>query len=543
MKIQDCAKHAVTPARIFVTCLIILIAVAILQIVAVEIWGVLASTRLRTRLLAIEAKEQLSEDQIRTRRIRDAAKEFLPNGSIHLVSRLRPVSTESDTLRVFDTNDNLLWEGPHDDQPYEYLSWASDLHGYGQGFGQRQMRETQIITPEFSRTLEIPVGTSRKITQVWVYRPGSDLFTGYDLNGAKIGYAGSMGFADTQSGAKRFGAFRFFTAWSPPDSHGPILLWQTQRRIYQIDFYKKHVELIFESADADIESMNLHAWRVLNPGERHYVDPEQYHPLLHYTTEDGTNHLIMRNPDRHITVELPDHWHGWVNSIYRFTATKQEVFLRRDWIEFPRSPDYSQDRKNADKWFRDYRSQAKKHHVELYRVDSKGSLDLLNSHSWSVPARPRFVTVRRRPAVRRCVTQFSPPAYGAVVRLMGRSFWSRAYSRRGQGNLFYEMAKTLLEYCPVGWGMNLALSAAMMGFAFWHGRPRRTSQARFVFWLAFVAAFNLAGLLTYIALNHSAVIRCPACGRRRGLARVECARCEAQLPAPAPGKLDLIFES
>ncbi len=141
----------------------------------------------------------------------------------------------------------------------------------------------------------------------------------------------------------------------------------------------------------------------------------------------------------------------------------------------------------------------------------------------------------------RGVIQLSPPLYGVFIRLLGRSFWSRAYSRQNSGNIFYELAKTLLEFRPVGWVMNWALSAAMMGFAFWHGWPRRTSQARFVFWLAFVAAFNLAGLLTYLALNHTAIIRCPACGGRRGLARLDCAQCRAQLPAPKSGKLDLIF--
>ena len=80
-----------------------------------------------------------------------------------------------------------------------------------------------------------------------------------------------------------------------------------------------------------------------------------------------------------------------------------------------------------------------------------------------------------------------------------------------------------------------------MVFVSWHGWPRRTSWARFVFWLVFTGLLNITGLLTYLALNHTAVIKCLVCGKRRGLTQVECVRCRGQLPVPERGKLDLIF--
>jgi hypothetical protein len=91
--------------------------------------------------------------------------------------------------------------------------------------------------------------------------------------------------------------------------------------------------------------------------------------------------------------------------------------------------------------------------------------------------------------------------------------------------------------------LNWVLSAAMMYFAFWHGWSRRTGLAKMIFWLIFVGAFNLAGLLTYLALNHTAIIKCQACGERRGLARLDCVRCGAVLPVPKRRKPDLIFDS
>jgi len=101
----------------------------------------------------------------------------------------------------------------------------------------------------------------------------------------------------------------------------------------------------------------------------------------------------------------------------------------------------------------------------------------------------------------------------------------------------------IMDIQPYGGVINRVLSALMMVFVFLHGWPRRTSWPRFVTWLVFVGLFNLAGLLTYLALNHTAVVKCPVCGKRRGLARVDCVRCRAELPAPERGKLDLIFSN
>ena len=88
---------------------------------------------------------------------------------------------------------------------------------------------------------------------------------------------------------------------------------------------------------------------------------------------------------------------------------------------------------------------------------------------------------------------------------------------------------------------NWLIIIAMAGFAFMHAWPRRTSRPKLIFWLLFILAFNLAGLLTYLALNHTPIIKCPACGRRRGLGKVNCAQCGAELPAPKRRKLDLIL--
>jgi len=515
MKLKNNLKYIATSAKVFMTVFIVLIAVSILQVIIIQIELTFAHVKQRPATTKPEA--ELTQEEKRLKRIRNSTREFLPDGTIHLVHKLTRAPgrmDESEIEQIYDANDDLLWEGPTEDQPYEYLSWAEQIHRFHEGFTLQRMKQIQMITPEFSQTLEILVGPRQQIRQVWRYSPVSDLFVGYGSNGEKIGYAGSTGFTDSKSKAKPFGEFRLFTAWCPPDSSVPTLLWQTRRCIYQINFEKQHVEPIFESTDADIKTINLHAWRDLKPGEKEYIDPEK-----------------MRNPGWQLTITIPKAWQDWVIYLHRFTATKQGIFLSRNWIEFREAPDYFQDRELHGQWLSDYQS--------------KDGLELLTGYTWSVPARPGPVVRARdpRPAVQRSVAQFSPPLYDLVVRLLGRKIWSWAYSSRNRGDFFYSLVRMIMDIRPYGGVINRVLSALMMGFAFLHGWPRRTSWAKFAFWLIFVGAFNLAGLLTYLALNHTVVIKCPVCGKRRGLNRVDCVRCQAELPAPERGKLDLIFST
>ncbi|GAI32715.1 unnamed protein product, partial [marine sediment metagenome] len=228
---------------------------------------------------------------------------------------------DSEIEQIYDANDDLLWEGPYNKRPYRYLSWATkQLRRYG--FTRERMKQMQMITPGFSRNIEIPVGSYNKTEQIWRYHPGAQFFKGYNTSGEKIGYAGSTGFTNSKSKVKPFGEFRLFTAWCPQDSSNPTLLWQTQRRIYQINFEKQQVKLIFENTEADIEieGTSLHAWRDLKPGEKEYIDPEKYRPLLLCVTEDGKHHLILREPERQFSLAVPRS---------SATATKQDIFVYR----------------------------------------------------------------------------------------------------------------------------------------------------------------------------------------------------------------------
>jgi hypothetical protein len=540
MKLKNDLKYIATPAKVFMTVLILLIAVLILQgiIIATEDIFTIA----KHRQIMAKSEEELTQEEKRISRIRDSSKEFLPDGTVHLVYRPKRTlgqTDESETAQIYDANDNLLWQGPHNKSPYEYLSWTKQIRSYGEGFTQQRAKNIQMFTPEFSRTLEIPVQSDEKTIQIWRYNPAGEFFIGYDNSGTKIGYISSKGFTDSKSKVKPLGKFKLFTAWCPQASFSPTLMWQTQRRIYQIDFEKQKVEMLFESTDADIGTIRLHAWRDLKASTKEFFDAKKYRPLLHCVTKDGKHHLIMREPEQRLTVTIPKDWEGWTGNQHRFTATRQHIFLYRYWIESSAPPDRRKSLKLFQQWWRNFRSRPRKIWVELYKVNNQSNLELLNRYTWTEPALSETVikTWDFRTPAKRFVSKFSTPLYDLAWYLISKAFWVSAYQ---ENEIIGAFAQALPHIRPYGSIINWLLSAAMTVFTFWHGWLRRTSRLKFLFWLAFVAVFNLAGLLTYLALNHTAVIKCSACGKRRGLNQVSCVRCGTELPRPKREKLDLI---
>ncbi|MBN2271325.1 MAG: hypothetical protein JXN61_11965 [Sedimentisphaerales bacterium] len=544
MELRNNLKYVATSVKVFTTILIILTALLILQTIIVETARMLPR---KPHQPATEAAKEQTEEEKRLSRIQYSAKNFLPDGTIHLV--YQPGRTnysqweKSAAQQIYDVNDNLLWEGAAQNSPYKYLSWSTGT--YGDWFRAADMRWINVVSPDVCRTLDIPVKSNNETTEIWRYISGKQSFIGYKTGGGIIGYAGATGFANSRSQAGPFGEFGSFVAWCPKDSATPRLLWQTGRSIYEIDFENREVELVFESPEADIETLFVHNWGSFKP--RDVEVAEGYRPLIHCRTEDGRDHLIMRNPNENLIVKTPEDWNRWKGQYGRFAATERCVYLYRHWMDIdslPTMPKNLTSPQAHEDWMRDYESRPKKYRVDLYKVDTQGNIILLNRYGWTLPGqtvpRPRWIYAWQK--TRRCVSQFSPPLYDLLWYIPGIRMWRSDYDR-GRNEILWEILILIEQSRPGPSAWNLVISALMVGFASWHGWPRRTSLAAFIFWLILVGLFNLAGLLTYLALNHTPIIKCPVCGKRRGLSQPQCVRCRADLPAPKPGKLDLIFDT
>ncbi len=535
MKLKNIYQYIARSVTIITTALIVLVIVLIIQGILFETARTFTHKRQQPDITKTEA--ELSQEEKRLNIIRNSAKEFLPDGTIHHVNRLENKPSrrdEPEMLQIYDINDNLLWEGLDNKNPYEYLSWSSRISSRYNSFTQQRLKQIQIITPGFSQDIEILVGSDNQTEQIWRYRPAQGHFVGYDNEGQEIGYLGSTGFTDSESNVKSLGEFKLFTAWIPKDSDVPIFLWQRQKCVFQIDFQKQQVELLLESIDSDITQMELHAWRDLKPDSEDYVNPEKYRPLLLCRTADGKHHLILRNPEQKLTFNAP---------VSSATATKQGIFLRHRGNDMA-PPDKIRYSPNLfGKWYKERLGKPRNLWTELYKVDNRGNLELLNRYDWTITPLPQIFVkgMKTEQIIRNSVVQVSPPLYDYILYIVCRKFWMYTTEWRNSDEFFPIMFYIIQEMHPQQKLTNRILSLIMMAFMFFHGWPRRTTWPKFIFWLFFVGLFNLAGLLTYLALNHTSVIKCSSCGKRRGIKQVGCVRCGAELQAPRQGKLDLIL--
>jgi len=469
-------------------------------------------------------------------RIHRADKLFLPDATLHLGHRGNAWSGDDYAkVEITDVNGSVLWQGIRKDRPFKYLEWAS----FAQNFNEQQMRYMFVLTPDLPAVLEVPVRVAGEVKDVWRYDFEAEAFAGYEVGGGLIGYLGADGFAVSKAQIHPFGEFKGFAAWTDEDPSAIVMLWQTKRCIYQLDFRSRKVETLFDSAQSDIEFIQWHKWRPTNPRDRDDSDI-QYRPLIDCRTADQKHHLIMREPNQILTVETPRQWIVETpdkrQSDMDFTATGDAVFLRYREEHF--NPPKSQ--KLLEQYNREYESKPQPQSIQLYKVAGDGKLELVSRFDWTKPVPVAEISyhIDREKIFLKWASKTSPPAFDLLMILFGDGLYK--FSREGMG-LMQDYVRIIIYLRPGYSFLNYVLSAAMAAFALWHGWARRTSWGKLILWLIVVGAFNLAGLLTYLGLNHTPVIKCPVCGKKRGLETPNCIRCGGPLPIPQRKPTDLIL--
>jgi hypothetical protein len=387
------------------------------------------------------------------------------------------------------------------------------------------------LTPDLPGFIEVPVRVSGKSKEVWRYDSEAQAFAGYEAGGGPIGYLGTGGFAASKAQAKPFGEFKGFASWTDENPSSVVMLWQTKHRICQIDFRTRSVETLFESDQSDIVSIKWHNWRPISPKDRDNNDI-QYRPLIDCQTSDNKHHLIMREPNQVLTVQRSKQW----RLDEYFTATSDAIFLQYNDTNF--NPPKSQKLMGLYQW--KYNSKPQPQSIQLYKVIDNGKLELVNQFDWTRPVVPTSQALTPEYKFPKRVGSVSPTVFDWLWTLYGDSL--DKFRTEGTG-MMRGYATIITGFRPLHSSSNYVLSIMMMTFTLWHSWARRTSWVKLILWLIIVGAFNLAGLLTYLALNHTPVIKCPVCGKKRGLEQFNCIRCGSPLPIPQPRPTDLIFSN
>jgi hypothetical protein len=508
------------PAQVLMTLCVLVAVVMICQFTIVEFSKYYSQQVFRGKPSQIPV---LSEAERYQKEIREARKEFLFDGTAVLVQETGH-SGGPKTVRVADANNRTLYDGPEDKNPYSYISW-SDKGPYSFDTSMSLSgTEGYRRVDGFSEILCIhTVGPDMRASGTWVYDPALRAFTGHNLQGQVTGYLDAQGLClrkqDIQPLEKGVGLRRLKEA----DAANMMAVWLGVHSAYLIDFEAGTVKRVFHSEDDPARIVQVSHWDAPKTG--------LYLPIMTVSRESGQGTIFIpsgEQGERLIQIHVPPEW-SW-----EVAATRSGVFLRRHTITgYPQS----RDPRAFSEWWEQNRARPKQHIEQLMEVRSDGNLKPISSFEWTQPGSPdesASLQARLNRRISQAIASFSPlPSIW-----LPRSVGSMDRTRLG-GYLLYMILplSTFDMYGP----STLAVTLVLAFLTFLHARPRRTGWGSLTFWIVFVLAFNLAGLLTYLALNHTPVIRCPACGRRRGLLRPDCPSCHAHLPAPERRPTDLIL--
>jgi hypothetical protein len=432
---------------------------------------------------------------------------FLIDGSYHRIEETVTRSARGPHRRhsrIYDDQGHLVWEGAdRSEKAVPYIRWASEGHLH---WNRRWLASKSAVGAEFSRVLEVLVPSEGDAYVAWRYQPTKRIFIGYDMRGDPVGYAGLNGFVAEGSECRPFESLIGFQAWVPERTDERTMLWATAQGLYQIQFTSRQMERLFTSPEVAIEYVSWHGWMPRSVKDRDYVDPNDYRPLILCKTADDTLHLILREPDERIRCVSPADNPDTKRRHVQVAATREAVYLVLH-EALPAEP-------NAP-WPTDWKR-------ILHRVGPQGELrEVARATSRLSSGWVRIVDGRSQ--FERYLAAVSPPVYR----------WIRPDWIPWPGLLETDFGRWFLTLIPGGveaWFLSLAAMVLTGG----HVWPREGSWLRRLSWLVLVGLFGVTGLLTYLALNQRAVIRCDACGKRRGLQRSDCVRCGSALRRPRP---------
>jgi hypothetical protein len=534
--------------RTFIVLSVFLMILLIIQTIAAEI----ITNRITKTYVSPEEERKWPEDEMTLRRIASSDKKYLPDGTLHLITakpevgRLIENTPENPyswrglgmgmgmrmepEVEIRDSRDTLLWSGPQSKIPFTYLVAAEGFYAQG----RYPWMWYNSLDPKFSREVIFPVvNEKRKPVEYWRYNPRKGYFTGYDRNKKIIGCCSAAGFTETRGGIQPFDSLTNFSAWTSKFSFSPRAFLLTELQLYEVNFENRSLVKLFDSQSSKIIRVHTIGWRQILS-----EDPNTA-PAILVQRKNQPPVLIRKDPLRTIVLQVSDDLLNWGN--LSLLSSGHSFYLESQRIK--NAPPHT-DFKAYWAWLNENRYKPREYRHELYQIQEDGGLVHLNQFEYIEPAYPPSaaeILYQKTVAQIEGICSFSAPPCLAWMRQGLVRFQETRNEYVLDSYLLRSFAELLEDTYPKEPRIYYPTAVILMILALVHALPRRTSWGKLTAWLVFIFCFNLGGFLTYLSLSHYPVIRCAACGRRRGLNRPDCPACGATLPPPKPRDVDLIY--
>ena len=537
-------RYLAKPAEILTALVILLLLVFIVQIIALSIEEVLTVPTPREQATKIqnEPNELTTQEKINS-----SSKKFLPDGTMLLVYSVNKQDDRNKlATEIFDANSNLIWQGikfpdsnnkqvwqSFDNTPLpfsEFLEWNGNYGDEKRGY--QEIKRHMVIEPAFSESLNAIFNTDDNGREIWRYSFSKGYFTGYTSAHEIIGYIGLNGFVKNKAEMKSFGRLIHWDRQTGNKQLSPPALWITDHYVCLVDIQNRKVAVVLKTETSKIKKYYIRNYPDPRGRDQSETSTIKYRPAMDFVTEDNIHHLILSEPEQKLDVILPNAEPNKQTNV-AFTATENDVFFLI--TNFNKSAFSTPKRFSG---YEEYTTKELHAQINLYKLNKSGTLDNINHYEWTRPGgkwkQPTAPVSKYKPYI----TALSPPPYDWLWRSHDEYISDYYYLDSIPLAAIFGI---ITESRPLNMPFNLLISMAIMCFTLWHTLPRRTSWAKLIFWVILAGLLNLAGLLIYLALNHTPAIKCPACGKKRGLEMDNCSQCGCPLPVPQRKPTDLIM--
>ncbi len=518
-------KNTAAPIKTLCILLVVMFLAGIAQLIVVQVYYEFSRQHTMPANPVVEQTEQETTQWD----INNSAKAFASDGTVYLVNNVGSPGTKRTKYVVKDQDNKVLFEGKEEDNPYSFIQWAPKRksgYGYHNNIHQQDLNKLNLIGGGFSRHFVIPmVNMDNKRTGHWFFDIDKRIFKYYSVTGEQLGYLGTNGYTENKTDALAFGECHRMINWLRPDSYNPIITYQALCAVYEIDFANKEVKALAKTDNDPIRYINLNNWQ-----ETEVYD---YRPSLTVITNSNKCYLHLKKTEQSIEIQLSDDFPNHAMPI--FAADKNTIFAKyQEILGYPKTNDIDV----ISAWWLENQYKARDYRVRLFEVDSAGDFIEKSSFTWTQPVRQsNVVYFSTREFVFSAVNSLSSP----VPMLATLHCLKTGNYRQGPVWCHATMGFTRAYSSELKLPINLCVMTIFAVLAFLHAWPRRTHIAKLIFWIVFVFLFNLPGLLTYLALNHTPVIHCANCGKKRGLLQDNCCRCGNALPLPKSKETDLVL--
>ncbi len=316
----------------------------------------------------------------------------------------------------------------------------------------------------------------------------------------------------------------------------------TRHAVFDLDLAEMTTTVLFEDRDRAIVRVRSSGWTraamFSGVGAYSATTSTAYRPLLTLYTADGPDRLLLRDPSEQITLEPRGTDGQRLHGVY--AATRDGLYFLHRHADVAPPDDVGPFEFGA--WYMRTRSDFWPMVEDLYRIAPDGSLSPVKSFRWRHgPDRTLTDSLAPGAPFVPAITAVSPLVFRAAIPyLLSRDLRTHFYEamrgrpERASPFLCSVVPFLVREFQPRKTGAAVLLTAISCLLVVALSR-RRMRAAGTLFWVGFVAAFNVSGLLTFLCLSGARLPACPACGKtltRRGT----CAKCGAGVLRPEDGK-------